>query len=288
VSDPGGSGGAHSGTAPDAIWDCHVHVFEPGVALAPFRPYTPEPAPATALLAHLAAVGAGHAVLVQASPHGDDNSGLLAALDRLGPAHRAIIAPAPGLDVPALAALRARGVRGLRLNPMGRFERADAGMGRRLSAVGALAAEAGLVLEVAASADALEDAAPEIAALPCPLVLPHLADLAAPGVSGDRRRRLVEVLARHRVWVKLSGFDRYAAEAAAETAALLAEALPDRLVWGSDWPHTPFHRGLPVRDDRPTPARRIDDAAARSHLAASLGAAAAARIFSRNPRALYA
>lgn len=270
-----------------ATWDCHVHVFEPGVAFAPLRPYTPAPAPVAALRAHLAAVGAGHAVLVQASPHGDDNSGVLAALDRLGPGHRAVIAPAPGLDPRALAALRARGVRGLRLNPMGRFARADPAMRTRLAAVARRAADAGLVVEIAASAEAIEAAAPEIAALPCPLVLPHLADLAAPGLCGDRRKRLVELLASHRVWVKLSGFDRYPPAAAAEAAALLAEALPDRLVWGSDWPHTPFHDGVPVRDDRPTPARRVDDAALKARVAAGLGAAAAVA-FARNPRALYA
>lgn len=272
--------------APPA-WDCHVHVFEPGVAFAPRRPYTPEPAPVAALVAHLASVGAGHAVLVQASPHGDDNAGILAALDRLGPGHRAVIAPAPGLDAPVLAALRARGVRGLRLNPMGRFARADAAMRTRLAAVARRAADAGLVLEIAATAEAIEAAAPDIAALPCPLVLPHLADLAAPGLGDERRKRLVDLLARHRVWVKLSGFDRYPPEAAAAAAALLAEALPDRLVWGSDWPHTPFHDGQPVRDDRPTAARRVDDPALRARVAAVLGTAAPC-VFARNPRALYA
>ena len=281
------AGPEDAGAGGDATWDCHVHLFEPGVPLAPFRPYTPEPAPASALAAHLAAVGAGHAVLVQASPHGDDNSGLLAALDRLGPRHRAVIAPAPGLDTAALAALRARGVRGLRLNPMGRFERGDAAMRARLAAVGRRAADAGLVLEIAATADAIEAAAPDIAALPCPLVLPHLADLAAPGLSGDRRRRLVDLLARHRVWVKLSGFDRYPPDAADETTRLLAAALPDRLVWGSDWPHTPFHRGLPVRDARPTPSRRVNDTAAKARVAARLGPAAA-QVFARNPGTLYA
>ena len=142
---PGRSRDIAAGAAA-AVWDCHVHVFEPGWPLARLRAYTPEPAPVAALADHLARVGVDHAVLVQASPHGDDNAGLLAALERLGPLHRAVVAPAPGLDAVGLRALRARGVRGLRLNPLGRIEAVDGATRAALARVGRLAADAGLSL----------------------------------------------------------------------------------------------------------------------------------------------
>lgn len=290
---PGGSDRLPSGPpaarpAPPAAdtWDCHVHVFEPATPFAPLRAYTPEPAPVAALVAHLARVGASRAVLVQATPHGDDNTGVLAALDRLGPRHRAVIAPADELDAGRLARLRASGVRGLRLNPMGRIERADAPLRARLARAARLAADAGLSLEIAAAARAIEELGREIAALPCPLVLPHLADLAAPGLDDERRRRLVDMLARNGVWVKLSGLDRYDADAAGRAARLLVATMPERLVWGTDWPHTPLHDGTPVRDDRTSPPRAVDDTAAKADLTEILGPEAA-RVFVHNAGTLY-
>ena len=281
---PSGRGGAVTAVSPP-VWDCHVHVFEPGVPFEPLRAYTPEPAPVAALTSHLARVGASRAVLVQATPHGDDNSGVLAALDRMGPEHRAVIAPARGLGVDALLALRDRGVRGLRLNPMRRIDTADAAIRAEIARLGRLAADAGMVFELSVAAPVLTEIEPEIAALPCPLVLPHLADLAAVA-DREARMRLVALLERHGAWVKLSAFDRYSPAGAAAATALLVEAFPERLVWGSDWPHTPFHDGLPVTDDRPHPARVVDDVAMRAALAAKLGAEAE-RVFAANPVALY-
>jgi predicted TIM-barrel fold metal-dependent hydrolase len=282
--------GAPARTVAAAVWDCHLHIFDPAFPLAPRRPYTPQPATVADLRRHLARTGVSHAVLVQASPHGEDNAGVLAALETLGPAHRAVIAPAPDLDLPALRRLRDRGVRGLRLNPMGRIETVDAAVVSRLRAAARLAADAGVVLGLSASPEALVTLAPELAAFPCEIVLPHLAGLPAPGTAPDVLDRLRELLVRRGIWVKLSGFDRYGrleTPAVAAAVAFLSEALPSRLVWGSDWPHTPFHRGAAVTDPAPAAHRPVDDVRQMRALAEALGPALREQVFCRNAAALY-
>lgn len=278
---------AAGGTLP-ALWDCHVHVFEPGYPFVAHRAYTPAPATVAELRAHLERVGAARAVVVQASPHGEDNRAVIAAMEALGPEHRAVIAPAAGLDVPALLALRARGVRGLRLNPMGRIKRVEPRVVELLRRASRLAAEAGLVLELAATAGALVALAAEIRDCRCTLAVAHLAGLAGDEVTQEVFERLSALIVEKRIWVKLSGTDRY--PSAARTAAALgalAAAAPERLVWGSDWPHTVLHDGQPVAGGTPEPGRVVDDARQQAALAAALAPALRERVFRSNPAALY-
>lgn len=271
-----------------AAWDCHVHVFEPAYPLAAVRAYTPAEATIGELRQHLQRVGAGHAVLVQASPHGSDNRGVLDALDVLGREHRAVIAPAPDLDASRLRDLRARGVRGLRLNPLGRIERVSDAIVRQVRDSGRLAAEAGLVLELAATPRAILALAGEIAALRCDVALPHLAGLPTRGLPLDLADRLMALLVERRVWVKVSGTERFdAPERVAASVHALMVAMPDRLVWGSDWPHTPLHRAHVAHDERRSPHRPVDDIRAKATLKASLDAAERERLFVTNPGRLY-
>jgi predicted TIM-barrel fold metal-dependent hydrolase len=282
VNDPAG--------AAVETWDCHVHVFDPAHPFAAPRAYTPEPATVEELAAHLSAVGAARAVLVQASPHGNDNSGILAALDRLGPRHRAVVAPEDGLDAARLAAMRARGVRGLRLNPMGGIDAVDDALVADLARAARLAADAGLALEISATPAALALLADTLAAAPGDIVVAHLAGLATSQAEPAVLARVRRLLAARRIWTKLSGFDRFGEgwpERVEAAVAFLAEALGDRIVWGSDWPHTPYHDGSAVADAQPAPRRRVDDVALKARLAATLGPAAAEAVFVANPARLY-
>jgi 2-pyrone-4,6-dicarboxylate lactonase len=273
-------------TAP--VWDCHVHIFEPAYPFAAVRSYTPAAATIGELRDHLHRVGAGHAVLVQASPHGSDNRAILDALEILGGAHRAVISPAPDLDARRLRELRAAGVRGLRLNPLGRIERVSDTIVRLVRESGRLAADAGLALELAATPRAILALAGEIRALPCDLVLPHLAGLPTRGLARGLAEELAALLKERQVWLKVSGTERYDApeRVAADLRALLA-AMPDRLVWGSDWPHTPLHRAHVAHDAARAPHRVVDDAQAKAALQATLSAEDCERLFITNPASLY-
>jgi predicted TIM-barrel fold metal-dependent hydrolase len=278
-------------SAADATWDCHVHVVDDRFPLATERAYTPARADAAALAAHLVATGSGRAVIVQPSPYGPDNGATLDALGRLGPRHRAVIAPGPPL--PTLLALREKGVRGLRLNPLGRIVAPTETLAAEIARLGRLCAEAGLALELALAVPALAGLRGVLDALPCPVVLPHFAGLLEADAA-LARGELARHFAAGRMWIKVSAIDRFEPDAPdfdqrlhRAVDVLRAEA-PARILYGSDWPHTPFHAdGRAQGDDAPRPHRAVDDRAAQARLERALGPALwrAARV--ENPEALY-
>jgi len=273
-------------------WDCHVHVFANQARLHGPAAYVPSPAEVDALAAHLKAHAIDRSVLVQPSPYGTDNSCLLAALACLGPCHRAVIAVPPDCDPRRLAGLRDRGVRGLRLNPMGRIASPDGDVRATISTLAHLAADADLAIEVCFAPGALIGLLDTLLASPARIVLPHFGPLLDPAADGGSREALARLLAGGRVWVKASGLDRFpAAERPtrlADAATFLRQRGRDRVVWGSDWPHTPFHAGHPVGPDAaPRPHRRVDTEAARSSIAAAFGAGLWQAATTGNPEALY-
>jgi predicted TIM-barrel fold metal-dependent hydrolase len=274
-------------------WDCHVHVFTDAARLAEPFAYAPAPAGPDALAAHLATHAIGRAVLVQPSPYGYDNSATLEALDRLGPQHRAVIAVPPGVHAPPqLAALRGRGVRGLRYNPLGRIARADAAARHTIALLGRSAADAGLALELNVAPRALPALADTLLAVPAPLVLAHFAGLLGASAGRAAREALLRLLDAGGTWVKASGLDRYPeAERDARlsaVAALLRRVARDRVLWGSDWPHTPLHAGEAAGAGAGRqPHREVDVAAARAAIAAAFGPDLWHAATVRNPQALY-
>jgi 2-pyrone-4,6-dicarboxylate lactonase len=272
-------------------WDCHVHVFTARARLADEVAYVPAPAEVEALAAHLAAHEIDRAVIVQPSPYATDNSCLYAALEALGPMHRAVVAVEPDAGRSELVALRDKGVRGLRFNPLGRIGEANGTTRDAVAMLGRAAAGAGLALELSLEPAALIALGPLLAANPATIVLPHFAGLLDAGCNA----RLVEVLAglveTGRVWIKASGVDR-TPEAGrdarlAAAAAFLRAHRPDRVVWGSDWPHTPLHNGHPATVRTPQPHRSIDVAAARTTIAEAFGADLWRAATVANPEALY-
>jgi predicted TIM-barrel fold metal-dependent hydrolase len=116
----------------------------------------------------------------------------------------------------------------------------------------------------------------------------HLAGLPEAGVSAEIFERLSALVVDRRIWVKLSGADRYpSAERVAAATAFLAAETPDRLLWGSDWPHTVMHAGLPVEDETPAAGRDVDDVRQQAEVAAGLCPAVREQVFRGNPSVLY-
>jgi 2-pyrone-4,6-dicarboxylate lactonase len=270
-------------------WDCHVHVFGPRerYPLAAARRYTPALADGAGLLAHRDALGLDHLVLVQPSPYGTDNRCLIDALASLGPAARAIAALEPrDIDEARLTHLHALGVRGLRINPFGRV-RALAGVAASIRATVERLRGTGWHVEVHCEPDLVRPVAAFAAAAAVPVVYDHVLGLepAEPGFAAQAAD-LVALVAREPVWVKLSDRACRTREDRAwltETIAALAEAAPDRLVWGSDWPHTPLDDG----GEAPAPFRAADSRATLAWCASIVDASALCRILRDNPARLY-
>ena len=226
--------------APAGAADCHMHVFGPAARYpwSPARGYTP----AQALLEDYAAVqarlGLERVVVVQPSVYGTDNRCTRDAVVRLGSRGRGIAVLPAEVSPAELARLDAEGFRGARLNLVSPG-------GVSLDAIDTLASKIavhGWHLQFFAGPGLLAHV-DRLAALPVELVFDHFGPLdRANGVDQPAMRALLDLLGHGRAWAKISGAYRVDHGASPWPAAqplarrLLQEA-PDRLVWGTDWPH---------------------------------------------------
>ena len=268
-------------------WDCHAHLFGPYAQfpLAAERSYTPPEALQAQYLALLTRLGLSNGVLVHPSAYGADFSLLFHALAHC-PNLRGVIVTQAGA-LPTLAGLRERGVRAARFSHRsgsGVNYAGSASLDDLMALAPALAA-AGLHAELWTDCKALPGIADRLRGLPVPLVIDHMGgfDVAA-GVDEPGFRCLLSLVESGRVWVKLCAYRNLLPtpgfapefEAGLPFHTALVQANPDRLVWGSDWPHL-----------RVTP---VPDAAAllETFKRWTASEALVARILSVNPNALYA
>ncbi len=287
-------------TAPDfdvppGACDCHTHVFGPAdrFPFDPARVYTPGDAPVEALLAHQARLRLDRVVVVQPSPYGTDNSCTLEALRRMGPARaRGVAVIGPGTSEAELARLNEGGFRGARVNletvgeaDPARSAEALLGTARRIALFGWHVQLYARLSVIAALHDRLMD-------LPVPLVVDHFGRAtAALGPAQPGFEALLSLVRAGRAYVKLSAVHRISDEEGHEDAVPIARALieanPDRMLWGSDWPHPGGH-GAARRPDRIEPFRPEDDGRALNRLARWAGTAdRLRRILVDNPARLY-
>ncbi len=228
--------------------DTHAHVIAgpPDHPFTPERTFTPPPAPLARYLDMLDATGMTYGVLVQVSAHGTDNRLLVEAL-RAEPRRLRGIAVAPlGLPDAAYADLREAGVVGLRLNTL-----FGGGMGvEEVGRYGALCRELGWHLQFLIDARQLASLAGPLSRLDVPFVIDHAGHLpTSEGLDSEAFRTLVALL-RDGGWTKLSGAFRTSVTGAPYRdtipyARALAEAAPDRCLWGSDWPHVAQYEVAP-------------------------------------------
>jgi predicted TIM-barrel fold metal-dependent hydrolase len=263
-------------------WDCHAHVFGPYAQfpLAADRNQTPPEALEGQYLALLGRLGLAHGVLVHPSAYGQDHSLLLHVLERNANL-RGVVVVRPDSALP-LAGLRDRGVRAARFSqrtgPGANFP-GSASMDDLRTLAPALA-DAGLHAELWTDCQALPLIAEQIRKLPVPVVIDHMGgfDVAA-GIDEPGFRTLLDLLQTGQVWVKLCAYRNLLKapdwNAGRPFQQAMVQANPERLVWGSDWPH--------LRVD-PTP----DAADLLAMFTAWAGdAALVQRVLSDNPAALY-
>jgi predicted TIM-barrel fold metal-dependent hydrolase len=286
------------GALPHGAVDAHVHVFEPArFAFAADRSYTPGPASAVALHERHAQLGVERAVLVQPSVYGTDNACMLDAIAQLGQARSRGIAVVDLERVTRdeLLALHDAGARGIRLNLEVRHESDPARVLAELQQAAAVVDLPGWCVQLHCAAALLSTVAQALPLFRVPLVLDHFGGLRAThsDTAAFPLRTLLDLLATRRVWLKLSAFYRASNDAPhhadlAPLARTLMAIRPDRLLWGSDWPHT--GGGTGARDPgRIEPFRSIDLAPSLDALRSWTGhdAALLQRILVHNPAQLY-
>lgn len=253
-------------TPPAGACDCHTHVFGPveRYPFAPSRAYVPMDALPGDARTMMDRLGLDRIVFVQPSPYGPDNRCMLDAMAEFGPAARGVAVIDESTPDAELGRLHEAGVRGVRLNIATSGDDTGEPLGARCEALARRVAGHGWHLQLFIAPDALVELEPTLKTLPVPCVIDHMGLLPPAGFRDHSGfRALTRLLDTGNCWVKLSGAYRVADSdtdfaPAAPLAQALVAARPDRLVWGSDWPHTPHHKGAPDPSDERKPYRGID------------------------------
>lgn len=230
---------------PDGTCDCHFHVFAAEAPLVAPRSYTPRPLTLDDWMGLAGALNVACGVLVQPSVYGRDNDVLLAALAAAPDRLRGIVVVEPDVATSELTRLHAAGVRGIRINTrnLGGLSLGDAEiLSRRI-------APFGWHLQFQVPPADHDDLLAIVPSLAVPVVIDHFGLVAVSDDAEVQRggESLLRLLDTGKCFVKLSAAYRLAGNAArlARLAARLLAAHPDRLLWGSDWPHTELWTAMP-------------------------------------------
>ena len=276
--------------------DCHVHVFgDPArFPMSPERSYTPPPATVDAAREFLRALHMTRVVIVSPSVYGTNNDCALDAIRQMGARARGVANVA--LDAPdaELERLQRGGIRGARLNfeQQGTTDPAAAVERFRLAARRAVAM--GWHLQVNTRLPVVQAMEEHVLAGPATVVFDHFAQAdASRGVDQPGFASLVRLLKSGRAYVKLSAAYRSSTRAPDyPDVTLLAQALiaanPDRILWGSDWPHPDGARRPGRSATDLAPPLPVDDVRVLNQLAVwAPDAATRHAILVDNPARLY-
>ena len=231
---------------PPGSCDAHCHVFGPAAKFpyAPNRRYTPEDAPKEALFALHAHLGVERTVIVQASCHGTDNRAMLDAIADDPKRIRGVAIVDDGFTDKDYDALDRGGVRGVRFNfvkhlggtpDMDVFARViDRIKGR------------GWHVVLHLDAPSIIPLSEMIRKLPLPFIIDHMGRVPGKdGVDQPPLKALLELAKLERCWIKVCGAERISMPPYAEAVPIahaIVQAAPDRVLWGTDFPHpNPTH-----------------------------------------------
>ena len=282
---------------PALACDCHVHVFGPfdRFPLWADRAYTPGAASIEDLMALHQGLGIGRVVVVQASPQGSDNRCTVDALQRmnaLGHGARGVAVIDEHTSDSDLHSMHAAGVRGVRVN----LESAglhDPQVARRLmQAAAERVAPLGWHVQTYTTLDVIASLHDTLKALPTPVVIDHFGRAtAAKGGAQAGFAALLSLVESGQAWVKLSAAHRISDMPDCEDARAIAQALiaanPDRMLWGTDWPHPGAWPGVPRQCEAIEPFHPINDARALQRLSEWTTPTHWTRILVDNPARLY-
>ena len=236
---------------PGAI-DAHVHVFGPEAEF-PFSPqakYHPEDATPEMLFALRDHLGLSRNVIVQASCHGTDNAATLAGIAKSGGKARGVAVVDPAIADDELRRLHEGGIRGVRFNFLKRL--VDHAPKDKFLDIARRIAPLGWHVVVYFEADLLDELTPFLEAIPTIVVVDHLGrpDIAQ-GPDGRDITAFRKLLDDHpTIWTKVSGAERLSPmgppfDDFVAVIRPVVEAYPDRVLWGTDWPHPNMEHRIP-------------------------------------------
>jgi 2-pyrone-4,6-dicarboxylate lactonase len=231
-------------TPPPGAVDAHCHVFGPGdeFPYAPERKYTPCDAGKAELYALRDHLGFSRNVVVQATCHGTDNRAMVDALVNAGGKARGVATVKADISTDELAEMHEAGVRGVRFNYVKRLvdPKPDAYYRGIIDKIAAF----GWHIVVYFEAADLDEKWDFFTSLPTTVVVDHMG---RPDVTksadGPEFARFLEFMDRDNVWSKVTCPERLSKSGPptyddfVPFARRVVETYPDRVLWGTDWPH---------------------------------------------------
>ena len=240
--------------APSGSWDMQFHVLGPAerYPYSPTRHYTPPTAALENYMELARALGIAYSAVVHANTQGSNNDIYLEAIARRPEMLIGVIQCGSRFSLEQARIMQHAGVRGLRFafNPQhgGVFDAAA------IQSAALIIQKMNWYLQLHMSAEDLVRLESFIASLPCRVVIDHFGRIdTGRGLDQPAFQSLLRLVRHPQVWVKLSGADRISRQKdwcdVDVYAHALADVAFDRLVWGSDWPHTGYFQANDMPDD---------------------------------------
>ena len=237
---------------PPGAVDAHCHVFGPADRF-PFSAkakYLPADAGPDMLFGLRDRLGFDRNVIVQASCHGTDNAATLNAIAASNGRARGVAVVDPAIGDAELQALHEGGIRGVRFNFLKRL--VDDAPKDKFLDVARRIAPLGWHVVIYFEADILEELRPFLDAIPSPIVVDHMGrpDVTQGPDGADMRAFRALLDGREDIWFKATCPDRLDPagppwDAFAAAVAPLVADYPDRVLWGTDWPHPNMQDAVP-------------------------------------------
>ena len=237
---------------PAGAVDAHCHVFGPAAEFpfAPERKYTPCDASKQQLFELRDHLGLSRNVIVQATCHGKNNDAMIDALRAAGDLTRGVAMVEPDITEDELRELDEAGVRGVRFNFLKRL--IDVTPREAFMEIAERVVKIGWHCVVYFESQDLEDLQPFLTSLPGTIVVDHMG---RPDVTKPRDdphfTRFMDLMSVHtNFWVKVSCPERLSVEGppyndVVPFARTLVDNFPDRVLWGTDWPHPNMKSHVP-------------------------------------------
>jgi 2-pyrone-4,6-dicarboxylate lactonase len=238
---------------PPGAVDAHCHVFGPGdeFPYAPERKYTPCDASKEKLWELRDYLGFERNVIVQATCHGSDNRAMVDALRASNGRARGVATVTRDFSDEQVRELDAAGVRGVRFNFVKRL--VDVTPRDVLDEIAERIKPLGWHIVIYFEAQDLPELYEFVASLPTVVVVDHMGrpDVTQP-LTAPNFELFVELMRNHsNIWSKVSGAERLSRSGPpgyddfVPFARRIVETFPDRVLWGTDWPHPNLKTHMP-------------------------------------------
>ena len=236
--------------------DCHHHIYDSKFPIAPSATLKPGDAKAADYQALQKRIGTTRSVVVQPSTYGTDNSCTLDGMAQLGPASRGVAVVDTSVTDAELQRLNGLGIRGIRFN----LVQAGATTVDMLEPLSKRVADLGWHVQIHQTGDGIVKMEEVLQKVAAPIVFDHMGRIPKDvGVDHPAYSVISRLIDKGRTWVKISGADMdtkvgpptYADST--KLAQAFVKLAPQRMVWGSDWPHPTMKD-----DDKPNDATLID------------------------------